>query len=91
MRNACNAGELDAVIFTGSGTTGAVHKLIQALKLEAPVVFVGPGFHRRSLLTDAALGDPVRPRGLPGEPPGRPRKPRERISGARNKEIICGG
>jgi hypothetical protein len=30
-RNAVNAGEHDAVIFTGSGCTGAVHKLIHAL------------------------------------------------------------
>ena len=41
IRNSCNASELEAVIFTGSGTTGAVHKLIQALKLETPTVFVG--------------------------------------------------
>ena len=41
IRNSCNASELDAVIFTGSGTTGAVHKLIQALKFETPTVFVG--------------------------------------------------
>ena len=29
-----NASEDDVVIFTGSGTTGAIHKLIHALKLE---------------------------------------------------------
>ena len=29
VRNSCNAGERDAVIFTGSGCTGAVHKLIR--------------------------------------------------------------
>ena len=33
MRNSVNAAEEDAVIFTGSGTTAAVHKLINALKL----------------------------------------------------------
>ncbi len=31
-RNAVNASEEDAVIFVGSGATGAVHKLVQALK-----------------------------------------------------------
>ena len=31
FRNAVNAGERDAVIFCGSGCTGAVHKLVQAL------------------------------------------------------------
>ena len=33
FRNATNAAEDDAVIFTGSGTTAAVHKLINALGL----------------------------------------------------------
>ena len=59
VRNACNAGELDAVIFTGSGTTGAVHKLIQALKLEAPVVFVGPLEHHSNLLPWREIGATV--------------------------------
>ena len=33
FRNATNAAEEDAVIFTGSGTTAAVHKLITALNI----------------------------------------------------------
>ena len=33
FRNATNAAEEDAVIFTGSGTTAAVHKLINAMSL----------------------------------------------------------
>ena len=33
FRNATNAAEEDAVIFTGSGTTAAVHKLINGLGL----------------------------------------------------------
>ena len=33
FRNATNAGEEDAVIFTGSGTTAAIHKLINAMSL----------------------------------------------------------
>ncbi|XP_046395677.1 uncharacterized protein LOC124162951 [Ischnura elegans] len=33
FRNATNASEHDAVIFAGSGCTGAIHKLIQALDL----------------------------------------------------------
>lgn len=38
IRNAVNAGESDAVIFTGSGCTAAVHKLIHALHLKQPPV-----------------------------------------------------
>ena len=38
IRNAVHASEHDAVIFVGSGTTGAVHKLIHSLNLtQAPV------------------------------------------------------
>lgn len=33
IRNAVNASEKDAVIFVGSGSTGAVHKLIHCLRL----------------------------------------------------------
>jgi len=56
VRNSCNAGELDAVIFTGSGCTGAVHKLINGLKLVAPTVFVGPHEHHSNLLPWRELG-----------------------------------
>ena len=38
MRNTVNASEHDAVIFTGSGCTGAVHKLIHALDFKEPPV-----------------------------------------------------
>ncbi|XP_048589308.1 uncharacterized protein LOC5522122 [Nematostella vectensis] len=51
IRNAVNAGEGDAVIFTGSGCTAAVHKLIHALHLQQPpIVFVGPYEHHSNLL-----------------------------------------
>ena len=36
-----NAGEGDAVVFTGSGCTAAVHKLIHALDLKEPPVSMG--------------------------------------------------
>ena len=35
IRNAVNASEEDAVIFAGSGCTGAVHKLLHVLNLQA--------------------------------------------------------
>ena len=38
VRNAVNASEHDAVIFVGSGCTGAVHKLINGLALKQPPV-----------------------------------------------------
>lgn len=41
IRNSVNASEKDCVIFTGSGSTGAVHKLIHAIgvaKLPQPPV-----------------------------------------------------
>ncbi|XP_064595261.1 uncharacterized protein LOC135461904 [Liolophura sinensis] len=51
VRSAVNASEHDAVIFVGSGCTGAVHKIIHGLKLpEPPVVFVGPYEHHSILL-----------------------------------------
>ena len=34
IKEAVNASEDDAVIFTGSGTTGAIHKLIGVLQLQ---------------------------------------------------------
>jgi len=61
VRNSCNAGELDAVIFTGSGCTGAVHKLINALKLETPTVFVGPHEHHSNLLPWREIGANIVP------------------------------
>lgn len=51
LRNAFGASEDDAVIFVGSGCTGAVHKLINGLNLtEPPVVFVGANEHHSNLL-----------------------------------------
>ncbi|XP_076823513.1 uncharacterized protein LOC143469641 [Clavelina lepadiformis] len=51
IRNAVRASEYDAVIFTGNGTTGAIHKLINALDFKRPpVVFVGPYEHHSNLL-----------------------------------------
>lgn len=64
VKNAVNAGEGDAVIFTGSGTTGAVHKLISLLGLgprggaaveaagliDSVVVFVSGQEHHSNLL-----------------------------------------
>jgi len=34
IKKAVNASEDDVVIFTGSGTTGAIHKLIGVLQLQ---------------------------------------------------------
>ncbi|CAD5112532.1 DgyrCDS1743 [Dimorphilus gyrociliatus] len=57
VRNAVNASEHDAVIFTGSGCTGAVHKLIHALNLDrSPVIFVGPYEHHSNLLPWREIG-----------------------------------
>ncbi|KAK2725819.1 hypothetical protein QYM36_000332 [Artemia franciscana] len=51
IRNAVNASEHDSVIFTGSGCTGAVHKLINGLKLNvSPIVLHGPYEHHSNLL-----------------------------------------
>lgn len=40
IRSCVNAGELDSVIFCGSGCTGAVHKLINGLDLQEPPVYI---------------------------------------------------
>jgi len=51
VRNAVNAGERDAVIFSGSGCTGAVNKLVQALAdIQGAVVFVGHHEHHSNIL-----------------------------------------
>ena len=51
---AVNAGEHDAVIFCGSGATGAIDKLVRILALDGsrrrPVVFVGPYEHHSNEL-----------------------------------------
>jgi len=38
IKQCVNAGNEDVVVFTGSGTTGAIHKLIHALQLTGKVV-----------------------------------------------------
>lgn len=51
IRNSVKANEHDAVIFTGNGVTGAVHKLIHAMDFtKPPVVIVGPFEHHSNLL-----------------------------------------
>lgn len=51
IRNCVRADEHDAVIFSGSGVTSVVHKLIHGLDLnQPPVVFVGPFEHHSNLL-----------------------------------------
>ncbi|KAF6030956.1 hypothetical protein EB796_010737 [Bugula neritina] len=54
IRDCVNAGEHDAVIFAGSGCTGAVHLLINSLTLspvdESPIVIAGPYDHHSTLL-----------------------------------------
>ncbi|XP_076052492.1 uncharacterized protein LOC143031974 [Oratosquilla oratoria] len=60
IRNAVHASEHDAVMFTGSGATAAVNKLINALDLpHAPIVFVCPFTHHSSLLPWREMGAKV--------------------------------
>ncbi|KAF0310154.1 tRNA-cytidine(32) 2-sulfurtransferase [Amphibalanus amphitrite] len=51
VRSAVQASEHDAVLFCGSGATGAVHKLLALLRLpQPPIVLVGPHEHHSNLL-----------------------------------------
>ncbi|THD27985.1 tRNA 2-thiocytidine biosynthesis protein TtcA [Fasciola hepatica] len=51
IRNAVRGSDEDAVIFVGSGCTGAIHKLIHNLHLEQPpIVIVGPFEHHSNIL-----------------------------------------
>ncbi len=53
VHRAVGGGEQDAVVFCGSGATGAIDKLIRALDLDRgprPVVFVGPYEHHSNEL-----------------------------------------
>ncbi|XP_013397397.1 uncharacterized protein LOC106164141 [Lingula anatina] len=57
IKKCVNASEDDVVIFVGSGTTGAVHKLLNVLGLQTDlfdetntVVFVGPYEHHSNIL-----------------------------------------
>ncbi|KAL4229996.1 hypothetical protein ACF0H5_010384 [Mactra antiquata] len=60
VRNAVHASEHDAVIFVGSGSTGAIHKLIHSLNLDhKPVIFVGPYEHHSNLLPWKDVGAKV--------------------------------
>ncbi|RZC42997.1 uncharacterized protein BDFB_005852, partial [Asbolus verrucosus] len=50
IKNASNASDADAVIFTGHGCTDALQKLISALDLrEPPIVFTGSSEHHDNL------------------------------------------
>nr|XP_039261606.1 uncharacterized protein LOC120337785 [Styela clava] len=60
IRQAVGASDDDVVIFTGSGVTGAVHKLISVLNLtKPPVIFCGPFEHHSNLLPWREMGDNV--------------------------------
>ena len=53
IRDCVNASEHDAVIFAGTGCTGAMHLLKNSLHLSAdnpPVVFAGPYDHHSTLM-----------------------------------------
>ncbi|XP_033105807.1 uncharacterized protein LOC117108060 [Anneissia japonica] len=55
IRDCVNASDEDAVIFAGSGSTGAIHKLVHALELEGDkaqrtAVLVGPFEHHSNIL-----------------------------------------
>ncbi|KAL7643277.1 UNVERIFIED_CONTAM: hypothetical protein RMT77_006568 [Armadillidium vulgare] len=57
IRNAVRASEHDRIIFTGSGSTGAVNKLINGLNLvTSPIVFVDFTAHHSSLLPWREIG-----------------------------------
>lgn len=54
LKESVNCTEEDVLIFTGTGCTGAVHKLVHCLSLDklqdSPVIFVGPFEHHSNLL-----------------------------------------
>jgi selenocysteine lyase/cysteine desulfurase len=50
IRRAVNGSDEDAVIFCGSGATGAIDKLVRVLDLAGAVVFVGPYEHHSNEL-----------------------------------------
>ncbi|RUS79560.1 hypothetical protein EGW08_012690, partial [Elysia chlorotica] len=58
LRNSFNASEHDSVIFTGSGCTGAVHKLIHALNLEQNPTVIFFFFNLREYQIDVVLFGP---------------------------------
>ncbi|KAF0291612.1 hypothetical protein FJT64_010307 [Amphibalanus amphitrite] len=61
VRSAVHASEHDAVLFCGSGATGAVHKLLALLRLpQPPTVLVGPHEHHSNLLPWREVAHQVR-------------------------------
>ncbi|XP_033107434.1 cysteine desulfurase SufS-like [Anneissia japonica] len=55
IKTSVNANEEDVLIFSGSGTTGAIHKLVGVLEInkrraKKTVVFVGPYEHHSNIL-----------------------------------------
>jgi selenocysteine lyase/cysteine desulfurase len=50
IHGAVNGGENDAVIFCGSGATGAIDMLVRLLDLDEAVVFIGPYEHHSNEL-----------------------------------------
>ena len=50
IHRAVNGGDEDVVVFCGSGTTGAIDKLMRVLNLDGAVVFVGPYEHHSNEL-----------------------------------------
>jgi selenocysteine lyase/cysteine desulfurase len=61
IHRAVGGGEDDAVIFCGSGTTGAIDKLVRLLELDDAVVFVGPSEHHSNELPWRESGAEVVP------------------------------
>lgn len=63
IKDCVNASEHDAAIFVGTGCTGAVNKLIQAMRIceaaDTPVVFAGPYDHHSTLLPWREVGAQV--------------------------------
>jgi len=63
IRNSVGASEHDAVIFCGSGSTGAIHKIVQVVAGDytkpRPIVFVGPYEHHSNLLPWKDIGATV--------------------------------
>ena len=65
IRESVNASEEDAVIFTGSGSTGAINKLLNAMEMRGEkakntVVLVGPFEHHSNILPWKESGAKVR-------------------------------
>lgn len=59
IKNAVNASDDDAVIFVGHGCAGAIKKLVNALDLDAPTVFVGASEHQDNLQIWQEIGAQV--------------------------------